>query len=635
MTSVTWKEVWHDRPLYQRTAAVVGIILTIFHIYTALFGCFDALLQRSVHLGLGLVLVFLVYNSKKDKKTIGLLDLVMAVSVIVVMGYLIANYDWITVERFTLISSLYWYEIVLSIATIILVLEATRRVVSTGLFYITLAFLAYPYAAPYLPGVLYATPVHWTAVLDFNYLSLGGIFGIPLGVSATDIALFIIFGAILMRSGGSFLISNVATVLSGRAVGGTAKVAVVASSLMGTISGSGTANVATTGSVTIPMMKKAGYQPHFAASVEAVASTGGQIMPPVMGAAAFVMAAFSGIPYSEIIIYALFPAILYYFSLFLTVDLEARRLKLPGQEPEVTLKETLRDYGHMIIPIVVLVYFLVAGYTPRMAGGLGIITALLACQLRSTTRMGLPAIFAALEDGAKGMLIVVVSCAAAGIIVGTVDLTGLGQRLGTAFITLAGGSLFLALLLGMFVALLLGLGLPTTPAYIVQVATVIPALIKLGLPPIAAHMFAFYYSCLSIVTPPVAAASYTAAAIAQSDGWKTGWTAARLALVAYIIPFMFAFDQSLLLIGSILDIIIHTITALIGVLFLAVACEGYFMRRLIWFERVVSGIAALMLIVPNWKVSMAGGILIALVFLAQFRGRGAADGKYSAKGVKG
>ena len=617
MSTVTWNQFWNNRTVSQKIAAVVGVILTLFHLYTSLFGCFDALLQRCIHLGLGLVMVFLVYTSGKDKR-VGWFDVLMILSTVAIISYLIARYDYITMERFMLISSLSWYEVVLGFLAIVLVLEATRRVVSSGLFFIAIGFLIYPFVAPYFAGIFYSTPFDWTDLLDFNYLSMGGIFGIPLGVSATDISLFIIFGAVLMRSGGSFLISNVASVISGRAVGGPAKVAVVASSLMGTISGSGTANVATVGSVTIPMMKRAGYSATFAASVEAVASTGGQIMPPVMGAAAFVMAAFSGIPYSQIIIYAIFPALLYYLSLFVTVDLEARRYKLPGLPPDITLKETMRDYGHMIIPILVLIFLLVAGYTPRLAGGMGTVSALVICQLRPTTRLNLAAILSALEAGGKGMLIVIVSCAAAGIIVGTVDLTGLGQRLGSGFIGLAGGNLFLGLFCAMLIALLLGLGLPTTPAYIIMVATVIPALIEMGLPAYAAHLFAFYYSCLSIITPPVAAASYTAAAIAEADGWKTGWLAARLALVAYIVPFMFAYDQSLLFVGPIWNTLTSVVTACAGVFFLAVACEGYLKRLMSWPWRILSGIAALSLIVPNWQISLVGAALSALVLIAQY-----------------
>lgn len=620
MPSNTWKEFWQDKSIHQRIASVVGVLLAIFQIYTALFGALDALKQRSIHLGLGLILVFFTFTTSKDKGKASKLDIILAVAVVVVIAYILFNYEWITVERFSLVTPLFWYEKVLGIIAIALVLEAGRRVVSPGLLYVCIGFLLYPFVAPFLPGLLRAAKTNWTAILDYNYVSTGGIFGIPLGVSATEIGLFIIFGAILMRSGGSTLISNIAFAIAGRSVGGPAKVAVVGSSLFGTISGSGTANVATIGAVTIPMMKKAGYSANFAGAVEAVSSTGGQIMPPVMGAAAFVMSAFSGIPYSTILLYAIFPATLYYLSLFIIVDLEARRLKLPRMKADISLKETLRDYGHMIIPIVVLIYTLIAGFTPRLAGGYAIVAALATCHIRKTTRLSIPAMLSAFADGAKGMLIVVVSCATAGIIVGTVDMTGVGHRMGTAFIYLAHGNLTIGLILGLIVAFILGLGLPTTPAYILQVATVIPALIKLGISVPAAHLFAFYYSCLALITPPDASAAFTAASIAGGDGWKTGWIATRMALVAFIVPFMFAYDQSLLLIGPLPTIILSVMTASIGVLCLAIGIEGFFRRPLAVWERVLAFIAALMLIAPGYITAIIGIILLAILLFSQVKG---------------
>jgi len=396
-------------------------------------------------------------------------------------------------------------------------------------------------------------------------------------------------------------------------------VAVVASSLMGMISGSATANVAAIGSITIPMMKKAGYRPNFAAAVEAVASCGGQIMPPVMGAAAFVMSAFTGIPYAKICFYAAFPAILYYLSLFCYVDLEARRLKLQGLEPEFTFKVILRDYGHMLVPIAVLLYFLLTGYTPRLSGALGTITAILASQFRKTTRLSLPSILAALEDGAKGMLIVCVSTAVAGILCGTLDLTGLSQRFGSAFMDITGGNVLFGLFLGMGIAFVLGLGLPTTPTYIIQATTVIPALIKLGLPVIAAHLFAFYYACLALITPPDASAAYTAASLAEADGWRTGWLATKMSLVAFIVPFMFAFDQSLLWVGSIWKILGNGLTACIGVWCIAVAGEGYFLRTLKIYERVIAGLSAIFLIFPLGALDLVGGAGLVFLIFNQLR----------------
>ena len=618
---MTWERFWYSRPVYQRVGAIVGIALAVFHIYTALFGTLDALMQRSVHLGLGLILVFLVHTTGKTEKgrTLGKLDIFSIGAVVVVISYILARYDWITVVRFPLVSPLAWYDKILGIVTILLVLEGARRVVNPALVYVGIGFLIYPLVGPYLPGIFHSSPVGWTSVVEFNYLSLGGIFGIPLGVSATEIALFIIFGAVLMRSGGSYLISNIATNLAGRYVGGPAKVAVVASSLMGMISGSATANVATIGSITIPMMKKAGYRPNFAAAVEAVASCGGQIMPPVMGAAAFVMSAFTGIPYAKICFYAAFPAILYYLSLFCYVDLEARRLKLQGLEPEFTFKVILRDYGHMLVPIAVLLYFLLTGYTPRLSGALGTITAILASQFRKTTRLSLPSILAALEDGAKGMLIVCVSTAVAGILCGTLDLTGLSQRFGSAFMDITGGNVLFGLFLGMGIAFVLGLGLPTTPTYIIQATTVIPALIKLGLPVIAAHLFAFYYACLALITPPDASAAYTAASLAEADGWRTGWLATKMSLVAFIVPFMFAFDQSLLWVGSIWKILGNGLTACIGVWCIAVAGEGYFLRTLKIYERVIAGLSAIFLIFPLGALDLVGGAGLVFLIFNQLR----------------
>ncbi len=621
MEKIDLLSFWREKSWPQRLAAAVALALASFQVYTALFGAFDALIQRSLHLGLGMALLFLIKPGLLRRKEAGRptwLDWLAMALVAAATLYHVFNYTWLMEERFRLITELFWYEKLLGIASIILVLEGTRRMFNKGLFIVVLAFLVYPFFGPYLGGPFHTAPISWTDLVDFNYLSLGGIYGIPLGVSATEIALFVIFGAILLHSGGAKMFSNLATSLTGGMVGGPAKVAVLASSLMGTITGSGAANVATTGVVTIPMMKKAGYRPEFAGAVEAVASTGGQLMPPVMGAAAFVMSAFSGIPYSTIIYYALFPAVLFYLCVFITVDLEARRLNLPGTKPEATVAETMRDYGHMLVPLGILMYMLVSGYTPRLAGGWGVVSAIVFSWLRPTTRMGLAGLLRALEAGCRGMLVVTVSTAAAGIIVGSVDITGLGNRLGTVFIDLAGGHLLVALALGMVIALVLGAGMPTTPAYIVQVATVIPALISLGLPEHVAHLFAFYFSCLSLISPPVAAAAFTAAAIAESDGWRTGWVATRIGVVAFVVPFMFAYDQTLLMQGGIAEVAIDMASACLGAGCFALAGVGHFMRRLHWYERLAALAAGLMLVFPEKAYSLGGAALLLLVLIPQY-----------------
>lgn len=624
MNKITWREYWGPKTWEQKMATLVALALSVFQVYTSLFGAFDSLLQRSVHLGLGLLLLFLTKPGlfkRKRPESPGWFDWGIILFVIAAAMYQLTHYEWLMAERFPLITDLVWYEIVLGIGIIFIVLEATRRLFNKGLFIVGLVFLLYPFIGPYMFGPFHTSAIVWTDIIDFNYLSLGGIYGIPLGVSATEIALFVIFGAILLHSGGALLFSNLAMALTGKMVGGPAKVAVLASSLMGTISGSGAANVATTGAVTIPMMKRAGYRPEFAGAVEAVASTGGQIMPPIMGAAAFVMAAFSGIPYSTIIYYALFPAILYFIALLFTVDLEARRLNLPGMEPDSTVKETIKDYGHMLAPLLILIYMLVSGYTPRLAGGYGVVSAIVISQLRSTTRMSPAGLMTALEAGCKGMLIIIVSTAVAGIIVGSVDLTGLGNRLGTAFIDLSGGYLIIGLLLAMVIAIVLGAGMPTTPAYIVQVATVIPALTALGLPENAAHLFAFYFSSLSLISPPVAAAAFTAAAIAGSDGWKTGWVAVRIGAVAFVVPFMFAYDQSLLLEGPFSQIAVDLFTACIGAACFAMTGVGYFLRDLKWFERFFLFLVGILLIFPKKTFSLVGMILLFLFVVSQLYAR--------------
>jgi TRAP transporter 4TM/12TM fusion protein len=614
-----WEDYIAARKGFCGLIAVLAIGLCLFQLYTSLFGTLDALEQRSIHLGLALVIVFLTRPFwRKDKNSlIPWINGVFALSACAVIAYIFIRYDWIVSERFALITSLGLIEKILAILALIVVLEATRRVVGWSLVGVLIAFLAYPFLAPYLPGILRSHSVSINDLLDFQYLGTSGIFGIPLGVSATEVALFIIFSSVMIRSGGSELMNNLAIWIAGGSAGGPAKVAVVASSLFGTISGSGTANVVTTGTITIPMMKKTGYKPHFAGAVEAVSSTGGQIMPPVMGAAAFVMSAFSGIPYATIILYAIIPALLYYVSLYVAVHLEALHLKIPRMQSGVTVRKILRDYGHMVTPIVLLLYLLLSGFTVRLAGGVGVLGAIGASQLRSTTRLRLWEILEAFEDGAKALLMVAVACAAASMIVGVVDLTGVGQRLGASFMELTGGSLLPALFLGMFLALLLGTGMPTTAAYVIQAATVIPALIRLGLLPIVAHMFCFYFACLSLITPPVALSAYAAAGIAGSSMWLTGWTAFRLGIAGFIVPFAFAYNPSLLLIGPFWEILHTAITALFGVICLAIVVEGYLYRPLAFFERIIAAAASVLLITPSAKTILPGIILMMILFTIQ------------------
>ncbi|RJR43411.1 MAG: TRAP transporter fused permease subunit [Desulfobacteraceae bacterium] len=616
----TLREYIRQRKGTKGILALLGIALAIFQLYTGLFGSLDALGQRSIHLGLALLIVFLSRPAfKTEKRWLPYLNIGAIVLCLGSTAYIFVRYDWITAERFALISPLSLLEAVLSLVTVLLVLEGARRTVGMGLVVVVICFLLYPFAGPYLPGVLHSAPIGVQELLDFQYLGTSGIFGIPLGVSATEIALFIIFSSVITRSGIAVLLNNFAVALTGKYRGGPAKIAVVASSLMGTISGSGTANVVATGSITIPMMKKAGYQPHFAGAVEAVASTGGQIMPPVMGAAAFVMSAFTGIPYITIILYAVFPAVLFYTALLIMIHLEAVRYDLTGVAPECSLRETAKDYGHMVIPIVLLIVFMIIGYTPRLSAGIATVTALFMAQIRKTTRLSIAEMLEALEEGSKNLLLVAVATAAAGMIVGVVDLTGLGQRLGAGLLALSGGKLLPALVLTMILSIILGMGMPTTAAYIIQAATVIPALIFMGLQPFVAHMFSFYFACLSLITPPVAISAYAAAAIAQASIWKTGWVAFRLGLAGFIVPFMFAYGPSILLVGSVGEIIVTVATALVGVAALAFALAGFLFCTLKIWERLIAGAAAILLIAPSIKLILPGTALLAVLLILQTR----------------
>lgn len=620
MAKMTGQQYLDSHQGYRWIVAAFAVGLVLFQLYASLFGGFDALLQRSIHLGFGLVLVFLMHPIKGNKP--GRLDMSLALAGTAVTLYTIVFFEWITIERITLITPLTTLETVLALLLIIAVSEGVRRVAGNSMLIVIVLFFIYFALSPYLPGILHAVPMTWADLLDFEYLGTLGIYGVPLGVSSTDIALFIVFGALFMRSGGSVLINNVGSALTGNSVGGPAKVAVVASALFGTVSGSANANVVTSGSVTIPMMKQAGYQPAFSGAVEAVASTGGQMMPPVMGSAAFIMAALSGIPYITICRYAILPSILYFAALFFAVHLEASKLDLKRLVAEAGLKETMLDYGHLFISVIFLVGPLIIGYTPRLAAATGVISLIVLAESRRKSRLGFWGMLQVFEVGAKGMLIVIMATAAAGMIVGILDITSLGQRMGAALVVLGGQNVLMMLILGMFLAILLGMGMPTSAAYIIQACTVIPAFIDLGIPVHVAHLFALYFACLSMITPPVAIASYTASAIAKSGMWETGWIAFRLGLPAYIIPFMFVYGQSLLLEGSLFEIITTSITALIGVLFLAVFNVGFLFREVGWAGRGLAFISALLLIAPNLKTSVLGLVFSGLLAgWNYFRGR--------------
>jgi TRAP transporter 4TM/12TM fusion protein len=518
-----------------------------------------------------------------------------------------------------------WDKLLLGAMAVLLVLEAVRRVAGWALMWIAVVCLLYAKFAWLLPGIFYAKGSSWERIAVYLYLDTNGILGIPLAVTANIVVAYIFFGQALYAVGGDKFLTDLALVAMGRYRGGTAKMAVVSSTLYGTVSGSAVANVVVDGAITIPMMKRAGYPPHLAAAIEAVASNGGQIMPPVMGAAAFLMAEYLSIPYGQIALAAAIPACLYYLALFVQVDLEAAKLGLAGlpRESIPRLRPVMKLGWVFLAPLAVLIYTLMlAGWDAGQAGMLAVVVTLIVGALQKSTRPTWSGFVAMLESTGRTMLDLVAIVTLAGIVIGTLQLSGFTSKLPIVLVGMAGGSTFLLLVLTAVVSILLGLSLPTTVVYVTLAVLVGPALAQLGIVPLAAHLFLFYFGMLSLITPPDCLATYAAAAIAKADFWKTGWTGMRLGIVAYIVPFVFVYHPALILHGTVGEIVVTVITASVGVILLGIACAGYLFRPLGWMRRGWAALAALLLIlppqewVPVFLIDVAGLALgLALVLL--------------------
>lgn len=596
------------------TATAVG--LSLFQLYTAGFGVLTPVLQRVTHLTLVLVLIFLVFRRGK-KAWYRWLEALLILTSVAAGVYMWFIYKSI-VYRAGDVSTL---DMIMGVATILLVLEATRR--TTGWPLVIIASLALVYArfGPYFPGVLSHKAYSFERILSQIYLSMEGLFGVTLGVAATMVALFVLFGAFLEASGGGKMFIDIAFAIAGKSSGGPAKVAVVSSGLMGTISGSPVANVVTTGTFTIPLMKRLGYEPHVAGAIEAVASSGGSIMPPIMGAGAFVMSEMTGIPYSKIIIAAIIPAFLYFLSLYLAVHFEAKRKGMVGLAASELppLGATLKKSLFLLIPIAVLIYMLVVvQVSPMKAAFWSIIVLILTSSTIGPEKLNFTVLLNALEKGARDVLVVSAACATAGIIIGVIAQTGIGLSFSGIVVDAAGGHLMLALALTMLASIILGMGLPPTAAYIVLAAMGAPALVQMNVPVLVAHLFIFYFSTFAPITPPVALAAYAGAGIAGSNPMYTGLTAFRLGLVAFLIPYMFTYGPALVAIGSYGEIAQALVTACIGVFCLASAVIGWMLKPLFWYERLLFFGAALALIDPGLQTDILGLVMMGLTFVSLF-----------------
>ena len=601
---------------YDRGVRVLGwtiaVAMSLYHAWIAASGPPEAMIFRGTHLLFALTLVFLLFpfHPREGTHRTSWYDLVLAALGVAAIGYIFANIGYFN-NRIYYIDDLRPADWAMAILTIFLVLEATRRVIGLALPITAVVFLVY---------ALFIFQVEPQKLLDQLYMTTEGIFGSTLGVSASYVIIFVLFGSFMERTGTGRLFMDFALALTGHTAGGPGKVAVVSSSLFGTISGSAVANVMVDGPITIPLMKKTGFRPPFAAAVEAVASTGGQIMPPVMGAAAFVMAEFLAVSYFQITVWAIIPSVLYYVAVFFSVHFEAKRTGLHGlpKSEIIPLGRVMRERGHLFTPILIILSGMFAGYSAPLCALAGALSCFPVAMLRKSTRAELHwrGVLDALEDGAKNSLSVAVACASAGIVIGVVTLTGLGITFTNVVVELARNSLLLALIVTAAAGIILGMGMPTTPAYIVMVSLLVPALIKLGAVTPAAHMFAFYFAILSAITPPVALAVYAAAALAKTDLWKAGLAAMKVGAAGFIVPFMFVYEPALLLIGDWSDSALAFVSASIGTMALAASLQGYLFGPASMWQRVALFAAAMLLIKPGLITDAIGlAILIGVATL--------------------
>lgn len=601
---------------------ITAILVTFsgFQLYTAIFGTLPAQLQRITHLGFVILLAYWLYpatkNGRKDK--IAWLDFILGLVFVGIAGYFIVNYEGLMSRS----GAFNQTDLVVAAIGIVLVIEACRRVVGWPIVIIATSFILYAYFGPYMPGFLMHRGYSVTRIISHLFYTTEGIIGMPLGVCATFIFLFILFGSFLEKTGiGQFFI-DVANALAGWAAGGPAKVAVLTSALQGTISGSSVSNTVSTGSFTIPLMKSLGYKPEFAAAVEASASTGGQLMPPIMGAAAFLIAEAVGVPYTKVAVAAIIPALLYFTSIWIMVDLEAKKLGLRGlpREELPKLGPLMKEQGHLVLPLVVIVFLLMRNYTPTFAAMGGIISTVFVPFLRRSTWIAPKEIFSALSAGARNVIGVACACAVAGIIVGVVTLTGLGLKVGEGLVGLAGNSMLIALFFTMITSLILGMGVPTTANYLITSTIAAPIVMRLGVEPLAAHLFAFYFGILADITPPVALAAYAGSAIAKSNPFMTGVNATRLVLAAFLIPYIMVYNPSLILINTNgIQVLQIVATSLIGILGISACTSGYFMGKVILPIRIIFLVGGVMLIDPGAYSDLIGILIIGAASFFQWQ----------------
>jgi TRAP transporter 4TM/12TM fusion protein len=610
---------------------VVSVLYSLFHVYMV-FNPMPALQQRAVHVAVGLALVYMLYPvfKKQDRGKLPVYDWILAALSLATAGYIILEYQAIVVERGGIPNTV---DIIMAILTVVLILEAARRVTGIILPILALVFLLYPFISHlgFMPNMMMTRPFDLGDIFGQLYLKTEGLYSTAIGASVNFIFLFILFGAFLQKSGMGQFFNDLAMALAGANKGGPAKVAVVSSGFMGSINGAAVANVVSTGAFTIPLMKKVGYNKNFAGAVEASASVGGQILPPIMGASAFIMAETTGINYGTIALAALIPAVLYYFAVIMQVHYRAGKRNLQGipraDLPKV--KAVMLERGHLLIPIIGLIVMLYMNFPiPRAAIYTLLLTVVIAT-MRKTTRMSVKEIFEAMAVGAQQALSVMIACAVVGIIIGVVSLTSFGAVMTSAIASLGEGSLFLTLFFTMMASMILGMGLPSIPAYIITATMAAPALAEFGIPILLAHMFVFYFGIFANVTPPVALAAFAGAGVSGGNPMTTGFQALKLSIAGFLIPFLFIYEPALLLVDTeglmtnareyplagFMDVAIVVATTLIGLLALSAGLEGFFKTHINVIFRAVLILTALLLIVPETYTDIIG-VGVAILILA-------------------
>lgn len=601
-----------------RIVEIIAVAYSIAFIYQAAFGYWEAHISRGVYVLCALVLTFLINPKRKEEGTLleRSVDVVLALLAVVGIGYYMLRFPVLADMAGIPLSPM---DMVMGVLTILLVLEAARRSVGVTLTMIAVVALLYNYFGFVIPGAFGHRGYSLNRIVSFMYASTDGIFGSVAYVFSTFIFLFIIFGVFIKNSGGGRFFIDLAKATVGRFTGGAGQAAVLSSSLLGSIMGSSTANTAVTGSITIPMMISRGYKRHVAAAVEAVVSIGGQFLPPIMGAAAFLMAALIGIPYIEIVVAGIIPALLFIASMLFQVYLEAKRSGVPGipKSELPSVWEVIKRGGYFLIPIGVIIYILASGFSPSKAGFWAIVVTFLLSLIRHHDRMGLKQVSETLAEGAKSGLIMAVTAAIVGIVVAAIALPGLGMKFSSIVIDLSGGVLIIALLLTLVASFFLGMGMNVTSAYLLLVTLTAPALSRMGVPILAAHFFVFWTSQLAVITPPVCLSAYVAAGIAGSDPWKTGIHSLRMGLSIYYIPFMFVFIPSLLGLGEVQAVVWNSTTALLGVLSFGALMQGYLLARTSIIEQVILGVAAVALVFKGVETDIIGLAAIAVVVVLQ------------------